>query len=513
MPEINLHLLNKFSILPEKPLSGISMVIAMNKKPQHLSLCMIVKNEEDVLPRCLKSVSGLIQEIIIVDTGSTDSTLAVAKEFSAKTYKYTWDNNFSNARNFALMQASGDWILILDADEILGYENTDQFQPLLSDPKTEAYFIRIVSILGASYEIETSEDHVLRLFRNRPEYRFSGAIHEQVYPSVIDFVGADRIKKAPLTIYHDGYLSETIQKKNKICRNLQVTEKALTLNPQDPFLRYSLGCEYFLSGKSNQALETFQQALPLIHTGTGYRPDLVIKLGLCLFKQGNIPEMWRLSDSLRDISPLSPEMLFLSGLITLESGNLVDAEKYIRECLDKLPISPVQHFNIQECQVYQALGEIYESKQSWNKAVKFYYNAIKAKPGYLYPLKKLIDLYKRGKPELPIEEMLGFCPPKNKCSLLEKINWQTDEDITLFLILGLTRDIMLCDSYIFQLIKLAVISVFNSKQTENTGYRTTSAMYLARSVMSLANCKYTNTGHITQTCLNLSKNIRDILLL
>ncbi len=482
-------------------------------KIQRLSLCMIVRNEEETLPRCLKSVLSLVDEIVIVDTGSTDSTLSAAKKFGAKTYEYTWNDSFSNARNYCLDRATGDWILVLDADEILVYDSADQFKLLIDCNKSEAYFIRVVSLLEASYGIETSEDLMLRLFRNRPEYRFSGAIHEQVYPSVINHARADSVKKAPLTIYHDGYLSEIIQKKNKTSRNLRVIKKTLGQNPRDPFLLYSLGCEYFLSEKYEEALETFQQALPFISTGIGYTPDMVIKLGLCFYRVGKIPEMLRLFDSLRDITPLSPELLFLEGLINLESGNLTETERNIKECLETLPGTPVQHLNIRECQIYQALGEIYEVKQSWNEAVKFYFQAMKSKPVYLQPLQKIINLYKRRKAGLPVEDILGFCPPHQKCTLLDRINWQTEEDIAVLLILGLTRDIMLSDSYISQLLQPAVISVFNRKQTENTGYRTTSAMYLARAVMSLASYKYMDTGHITQICLNLSQNIRDILLL
>lgn len=476
----------------------------MNENFQRLSLCMIVKNEEETLPRCLKSVCSLVDEIIIVDTGSTDLTLSVAKDFCARIFSFAWDDNFSSARNYSLDQASGDWILVLDADEILAYDSADQFKLLINSNKSEAYFIRVVSLLSTSYGIETSEDLMLRLFRNRPEYRFSGAIHEQVYPSVINHAGADSVKQAPLTIYHDG---------PKTSRNLRVIKNALGQNPSNPFLLYSLGCEYFLSEKYEEALETFQQALPFISTGIGYTPDMIIKLGLCFYRVGKIPEMLRLFDSLRDISPLSPELLFWARLINLESGNLTEMEQNIKECLERLRGTPVQHLNIREYQIYQALGEICEAKQSWNEAVNFYFQAMKSKPFYLYPLQKIINLYKRQQPGLPIEDILGFCPPHQKCTLLDRLNWQTEEDIAILLILGLTRDIMLSDLYISQLLHLPIISVFDRKQTENTGYRTTSAMHLARAIMSLASYKYADTGHITQTCLNLLQNIRDILLL
>lgn len=484
--------------------------MVMNENFQRLSLCMIVKNEEEILPRCLKSVCSLVDEIIIVDTGSTDLTLSVAKDFCAQIFSFAWDDNFSSARNYSLDQASGDWILVLDADEILAFDSAAQFKLLINSNNAEAYFIRVVSLLRTSYGIETDEYLMLRLFRNRPEYRFSGAIQEQVYPSVINHAGANSVKQAPLTIYHDGYHSEIISKPS---RNLQVIKKALGQNPREPFLLYSLGCEYFLSEKYEEALETFQQALTFISTGIGYTPDIIIKLGLCFYRVGKIPEIVRLLDSLRDISPLSPEVLFLSGLINLESGNLTETERNIKECLEALPGTTVQHLNIREYQIYQELGGICKAKKSWNEAVKFYFQAMKSKPGYLYPLQKIINLYKGQKPSLPIEDILGFCPPHQKCTLLNRLNWRNEEDIAILLILGLTRDIMLSDSYVSQLLQLPITSVFDRKQTENTGYRTTSAMHLARAIMSLACNNCADTGHITQTCLSLSQNIKDILLL
>lgn len=484
----------------------------MSKKTQ-LSLCMIVKNEEESLPRCLKSIRSLVNEIIVVDTGSNDSTMSVARNFGAKLYQYDWDDNFSNARNYSLSHAAGDWILVLDADEVLVCDDAEQFKLLLDEKDTEAYLLRIVSLMGAPYGKETSEDLVVRLFRNRSEYRFSGAIHEQVYPSIINSNRAGQVKKSHLTIYHDGYLSETIEKKNKISRNLKVINRALVQTPKDPFLLYSLACEYFLSQRYNKAVEAFQQALLSINAGAGYLPDLVFKLGLCLYKLGKIPEMLHLVNSLDEKSLLSSELLFLSGLIHLEKGDLKEAEQKISACLAKLPVSPAQHLNILDYQIYQALGEIHEAKQSWDEAARFYLQALKTKPEYLYPLRKIINLYKRHKPNLPIEETLGFCTPEKKCDLLKKINWQTEENIVIYLILGLARDITLSDPYVVQLHRTAITSLLNEKVLENTGPFATAAACLAKAIISLSGMECPKAGNIDRICSVLSENIRDILLM
>ena len=107
-----------------------------------LSLCMIVKNEENTLSRCLESVKDIVDEIIIVDTGSTDNTVEIAKSYGAKVFFYKWDNSFANARNYSLSKASKDWILIMDADDELVKEDKDKVALLINNKenKLNAYF-------------------------------------------------------------------------------------------------------------------------------------------------------------------------------------------------------------------------------------------------------------------------------------------------------------------------------------------------------------------------------------
>ncbi|MDP4099119.1 glycosyltransferase family 2 protein [Paenibacillus sp. P96] len=101
------------------------------KKPS-ISLCMMVRNEEEVLPRCLRSVMHVADEIIVVDTGSADGTVAVAKSLGAKVIQMPWKDNFAAARNRGLEEATGDWIIWLDADEVLDRGEADQLKELLS---------------------------------------------------------------------------------------------------------------------------------------------------------------------------------------------------------------------------------------------------------------------------------------------------------------------------------------------------------------------------------------------
>jgi len=488
-------------------------VITMTKRPPKLSLCMLVKNEEDVLSRCLKTVAGLVGESVIVDTGSTDSTKEIAKSFNALVFDYEWDDNFSNARNFALARASGEWILVLDADEVLMYNDRDQFIKLLEDPQVEGYFIRIINLLGKPPDIETSEDWVVRLFRNRPEYRFSGAIHEQVRPSIVCHAGTNALKKAPVTIYHDGYLSDVIFKKNKVARNSKIIGKALAKTPADPFLLYSLGCEYFLAENFSGALELFDRALSMIPAGEGYLPDLIIKLGLCLYKLGRTEDMLRLVSRYQEISPLSPELLFLSGLVNLDLGCLGEAERVIKECLNRLPIIPTHHLAIREFQVYQVLGEIHEAKQCWDEAVRFYLFSAKAKPNYLYPLEKLINIYKNHTPGVAIEECLGFCPPETKCGLLAKLDWENNNDAAIFIIMGLIRDIIVSGLGVSQLLASRAEAILRQKESSLENMRLLLAVALAKAVFALSGFISLEVGTSGTFCEKIMQQMKQVLLI
>lgn len=216
---------------------------AMTKK---ISLCMIVKNEGQTLSRCLNSVFSIVNEIIIVDTGSTDSTCDIARQYGAILHHFPWNDNFSDARNASLELAQGDWILFLDADEELSPGSQEILFRLIENEKIEGYFVKIVNHLGKEGWIETVPDLVFRLFRNKKEYRFRGAIHEQIADVILENNSQARYQVAEnLEIIHHGYLDEVIEEKDKKDRNLKLIEKELESNPKNRLLQYHYGVEMF----------------------------------------------------------------------------------------------------------------------------------------------------------------------------------------------------------------------------------------------------------------------------
>ncbi len=148
-----------------------------------ITLSMIVKNEEQYLRDCFESVKGVVDEIVLVDTGSTDSTLEIAKKYNAKIFHFKWINDFAAARNFALENSSGDWILYLDADERLSPKSKQEILNLTKIKKSIAYNCRLLNI--DEHNNRPSVMKYVRLFPNHKSLKFEGAVHEQIEFSIL----------------------------------------------------------------------------------------------------------------------------------------------------------------------------------------------------------------------------------------------------------------------------------------------------------------------------------------
>lgn len=223
--------------------------------PAHISLCMIVKNEADNLASCLASAKLLADEMIIVDTGSTDSTRSIAQQYTKRLYQFPWDDNFSSARNYSLSKATGTWILVLDADEILQAEIIPHIKPLLQQPK-------IIAINLIRQEIDAQQapyTTVCRLFRNRPDLKFWGIYHETIDRDLAQLLHQQpKYKLARLdqiAIAHSGYTSHNLDRKNKYEFAERLMTKHLTIYPDDPYMQNKLGALKTSKGEYNQGIQ------------------------------------------------------------------------------------------------------------------------------------------------------------------------------------------------------------------------------------------------------------------
>lgn len=221
-----------------------------------ITLSMIVKNEEKYLRGCLESVKGVVDEIVIVDTGSTDRTLEIAKEFNANIYHFDWIKDFSAARNYALDKSTKEWILYLDADERLTKESGPVLKKLGRLKNDHAYECTINNIDEVTKKPALMTYY--RFFPNKPEIRFIGKVHEQIGPSLVD--NNYKISPSKILIDHLGYNIQNQDLKNKAKRNLEILLTDYQDNPTS-YNAYQLGQTHAILEDKEKAIKYFVEAL------------------------------------------------------------------------------------------------------------------------------------------------------------------------------------------------------------------------------------------------------------
>lgn len=294
----------------------------MTKDINTLSLCMIVRNEEKCLEKCLSSIGNFVDEIIVVDTGSTDGTIEIAKKFTNKVFYHNWNNDFSEARNFSLSKATSDYILVLDADEYI--KNPEGLLTDLENDK-DCYIFEIQNLLsnGSSYI-----HRAYRMFRNHRGLLFTNKLHEQINLSAIPNAS---IAESSVTILHTGYLSTIFKEKEKDVRNLKIIEEAVKLNPNHYNL-YNLGRSQFTLANYKDAVESFTKSYNL-NKQSVYMPDLLNKLSLCLMELNRYEDALKIVKDAIEYFPNEVELFFTKGQICLNLNYLMDARESFEQCL------------------------------------------------------------------------------------------------------------------------------------------------------------------------------------
>ncbi|PGW35223.1 glycosyltransferase family 2 protein [Bacillus thuringiensis] len=213
-----------------------------------ITLCMIVKNEELVIEKCLERVKEIVDEIIIVDTGSTDNTINICEKYTKNIYHFNWNHHFAKARNFSIQFAKSDWILWLDADEEIDAGQFKDIKTILKQTNAEILYLPIINYVGD--KINDEEIYQIsqpRLFRNDLGLTFKYIIHEQLDISKRKFESIN----VNIPINHYGYLDGRVKEKNKHQRNLELLQLGLQEKNPSPFIEYYLASEYF-SVKNNE---------------------------------------------------------------------------------------------------------------------------------------------------------------------------------------------------------------------------------------------------------------------
>ena len=303
-----------------------------------ISLCMIARDEEAVLERCLRSAVDAVDEIVLVDTGSTDATKAIAERYGAKVIDHVWTDDFAEARNVGIDAATGDWVLVLDADEWLDAADAPKLRDLTRRTWRDAYRLTIHNRVGSEDERRFVISEGLRFFRNRPEFRFDGRVHENIGGRLASD-GLERMETVELRVDHDGYLFTTRVAKDKTRRNMELLERQLEEEGEHHFLLFNLGSEYGAIADHDRAVELFSRAWELLledpaHADQPFAPSLAVRYTTALRNAGRFDEALAVAERGLELFEGFTDLVHEQAAIAKEQGDLPRAEALLRRCLE-----------------------------------------------------------------------------------------------------------------------------------------------------------------------------------
>lgn len=307
----------------------------------YISQCLIVKNEEENIEHCLGHLKSVVDEQIVVDTGSTDKTVELAEKMGAKVFHFEWINDFSAARNFSIDKAKGDWIIFLDCDEYFSEDSVPNLKRQMKifdkDKNIDGIMCKMINIDKSNNLIAVVNNISPRIFKNKKKLRYKNKIHEGLYNSCIRR-GTVTVGDAgnALVIYHTGYDKGIVNEKNKIERNISMLEASILESPEDAKLHYYLSNEYFRVGKHQEAVKSAQESLV-------YKNEDVREFYYPLIYRNILRSMDAMSSALSEMKQVFneaireyleyPDYYYIMGLAALRENNHTDASIYLEKCI------------------------------------------------------------------------------------------------------------------------------------------------------------------------------------
>ncbi len=352
------------------------------RKPT-LSACLIVKNEERFLRDCLHSVQGLADEIIIVDTGSMDATKDIAREFTGKVFDFSWCDDFAAARNESIRQATGDWILIIDADEVIAEEDRATILEAMNECAILGYRILTRnysndSSFGGWHPIIGSDPSAksfrgwhpslkVRLFQRREDVQFKGRVHEMVDASLEPLT----ISSLPVVVHHYGELrwDSAEAKGQKLRFHIDLAKKKIADSPTDAQAYYELGIQYKLAQELSPAEEMLQESLRL--DGSALTP--LVELALVQQRLGKVEVALDNFQAVLRQNPTHAEALFGLGFCYFRTNELDLAADAFQKAVQANPCFVEAFVN---------LGAIREKQGRFTEAVSFLKKGLQLNPGH-----------------------------------------------------------------------------------------------------------------------------------
>jgi tetratricopeptide (TPR) repeat protein len=350
--------------------------------PEGISLCMIVKNEERFLTECLESVKDVVDEINIVDTGSTDRTVEIARSYGANVIFREWRNDFAWARNEALAMATKRWTLVLDADEELERESLGLLKSLRTTQASfAAVYINIVNIVSDAAGMGTMSHRLIRIFPTTPKLRFGGVIHECLMRTDDGELAA---VLSPITIIHKGYTHEMLAAREKDARNKPLIERAYEEHGDDSFALFNYGNSAICSGNTELGIEVLERLLATAPTVKLYFPLVYLLLGQAYCESiGDHQKAIDILDTGLETFPKDAGIIFTKGQVLVRLNRIEEAREHFEEALglrEHMVYTVMTDEEIFEWKVYYALAGTYERENKFDLAIECIDKALANKP-------------------------------------------------------------------------------------------------------------------------------------
>ncbi len=382
----------------------------------NISAVLIVKNEAPRLAPCLEALRDVVDEIIVADTGSTDNTLEIARQFTPHCHEMPWENNFATARNRAVAFAAGPWILSIDADEILieperARALLDEF--ILSQPAGATGTIQHRSPTGAGAE-QTLVTGAVERFFEKSAYAYTGLIHEQLVP-LNDLRGP--VAPTGVVVLHSGYEHRQEDPDHKGLRNLPLLQEAAAAHPEDAYYRYQLGRTLFTLKRYPEAISAFEEALrgidfaqaaPAYRNGAPVsRETLTTLLTSLAYALANTGRLADAENFLSDHIALDhqgthwADFYHACGYVALMLGDVERAKAAYTESMRCGPIREDVAGTGSYASAYH-LGLLAEAENDLPGAIGHYATALQIKPDHRVTLDRYVDFM--------VEHQFGVAP-------------------------------------------------------------------------------------------------------
>lgn len=349
-----------------------------------ISICIITRNEAEQLNRCLGALAKLDAEIVVVDTGSSDNTIAVAEKYATKICNFEWINDFAAARNYAASCASNDTILMVDTDEYMTEVDWEQIKAWAVNSSQLVGRIVRHNIFHRDGEEQNSTEYVNRLY-DRRYFCYEGCIHEQI----VRMDGRDYDTQVlPIHFDHMGYDGSEEAVNRKANRNIELLQKMYGENPDDPYIIYQLGKSFYMKKDYEAAFEWFDKATYLdLDERLEYVLDLIVSYGYALINTHRVEQALQL-ENLSDAFGHSADYRFMLGLAYM---NAMQFEQAVDSFIAATKLTNAVMDGVNSYKAYYNIGVIRECLGDTKGALLYYGQCA----GYEKALKR-IEIIKNG---------------------------------------------------------------------------------------------------------------------